>query len=40
MVNKNYALHLEKLDVISVCKNMQQYAEMLIYKIFLYKKIQ
>ena len=28
-------LHLEKLHVISVCKNMQEYAEMLIYKIII-----
>ena len=27
-------LHLEKLYVISVCKNMQEYAKMLVYKIY------
>ena len=32
MANKNNKLHLEKLHVISECKSMQEYAEMLIYK--------
>ena len=32
MVNEYKKLHLEILHVISVCKSMQEYAEMLIYK--------
>ena len=28
-----HKLHLDKLHVISICKNMQEYLEMLIYKI-------